>query len=85
MNRLLTHEQLHFDISELYARKMRKILSEFHPKTLNEAKLQLKRIHHKVERERIYFQNTYDKETQHGTLTKQQQRWQKRVGKALSE
>ena len=80
---LLAHEQLHFDISELYARKMRKWLSEFNPKSLKEAKLQLKNIHTQIEKERIQMQNAYDKETNHGMLLEEQERWQKNVNEHL--
>ena len=80
---LLAHEQLHFDISELYARKMRKWLSAFQPKTINEAKIELKKIHTQVEAERVKMQKAYDKETNHGVLPEEQKRWQKEVNQAL--
>ncbi|HIB37462.1 DUF922 domain-containing protein [Mesonia sp.] len=80
---LLAHEQLHFDISELYARKMRKWLSNYSPKSLNEAKAKLQKLHKQVESERIKMQNAYDKETNHGMISEEQKRWQLKVNEAL--
>jgi len=82
---LLAHEQLHFDISELHARKMRKFLISFHPQNIQEAKLQLKRAHTEIERERIKLQNLYDTETDHGNLDNKQLEWQNKVSKELSK
>jgi transcriptional/translational regulatory protein YebC/TACO1 len=82
---LLAHEQLHFDISELYARKMREFLAGFHPQSIQEAKTELKKAHTKIERERIKLQNLYDIETKHGNLNSQQLKWQKRIAEELSK
>ena len=61
---LLSHEQLHFDIAELYARKLRAEISttDFATKTLNKI---LKEITDKNSRERETAQRRYDQETRH--------------------
>ena len=79
---LLKHEQLHFDIAELFARKMRKQFSE--------KKFNLKSM--KTEMSNLYkdqftklgeYQKEYDKETNHSRITKKQAKWAKDVQEAL--
>ncbi len=68
----LIHEQLHFDIAELFARKLRKKIkdlgSEF---TEDELSIALKKI--KVESD--YFQKTYDSATDFGNNLQKQKIW----------
>lgn len=79
---LLRHEQLHFDISEVYARKMRK--------AINEEKINSTNVSEKVSRifERIYGvyskrQERYDEETDHGLDEKKQKEWELKISKEL--
>lgn len=70
----INHEQVHFDITEIFARKIRKAL------ILNAAnEPQVEKIyfdHAKACRE---FQELYDKETRHSIDKRNQERWNKHI------
>ncbi len=78
----LQHEQGHFDISELYARKLRKAFGEYH---------YVKRsVHHDVAAifeqicaEKTAFNNLYDKETIHSLNRVKQQEWIAKIAAVL--
>jgi predicted secreted Zn-dependent protease len=75
---LLAHEQLHFDISELYARKMRKAFKElgrWSESVENAYSVLIKKMYS----EHIARQNEYDTKTNHGTLKQAQQEWSKKI------
>ncbi len=83
---LLAHEQLHFDISELYARKMRKALASFQPSaSITQIKSSLNKIHRSIERERVKTQELYDRETNHGMIPVAQEKWQKFIDIGLEK
>lgn len=82
---LLGHEQLHFDITELHARKLRKVLTAFTPRMNNEVKRELESVYQKIERSRRQMQQQYDKETRHGTLQEVQERWERKIENELKE
>jgi len=78
LNYVLKHEQLHFDITELFARKMRKYFSE------SEIDIEdSKDIYKQIFDQYGIFQDQYDKDTQHGTLDKEQAKWQLEIEKQL--
>lgn len=62
---VLVHEQKHFDIAEVYARKLRKEVSE-KVRTSGEFNKYFQAIYLKTLKDYQNFQVTYDKETQHG-------------------
>lgn len=81
-DRLLKHEQLHFDITELFTRKLRKQVSELDA--------DCERMHRAIQK--LYddnyeayakFQAQYDKETRHSILEEEQLRWEKLVSDEL--
>jgi hypothetical protein len=75
---LLDHEQLHFDIAELYARKARKKISEYRQmgvRDVNEYNLAVSKILEESNR----FDREYDRHTIHGSLSERQLRWAKNV------
>jgi len=78
---LLVHEQLHYDITELYARKLRKIISEY--KLGRNIRKDLKAIYQDVEASRQEMQAVYDKESGHSKNKEQQQIWNKKVDSLL--
>ncbi|MGB5821164.1 MAG: DUF922 domain-containing protein [Saonia sp.] len=78
---VLGHEQLHFDISELFARKMRKRLGE--TKFSKQIKAEVRAIYKKILRELSDFQNRYDTETNFSRNREQQFLWNKKVQEAL--
>lgn len=64
-NYVLVHEQKHFDIAEIHARKLRKEVSE-KIKTTSEYNKFFKTIYAKISSEYKQFQTTYDRITEHG-------------------
>lgn len=81
---ILSHEQLHFDISELYARKLHMRLSN-ESYTNNDVKAKVKRIYRDINKELNDFQNQYDDETNFSRNRERQQEWILRIEKALLE
>jgi len=80
---VLMHEHLHFDISELYARKMRKTLSG---RTFSgNVRREVRQIFSKINRELKAFQDRYDLETDFSRNQEVQQRWNKRIAERLEE
>ncbi|MBC2840162.1 DUF922 domain-containing protein [Robiginitalea sp. SC105] len=80
---VLSHEQLHFDISELFARKFRGrlrggIFTE-------NVKAEVRRIFTEVNRELSDFQNRYDAETDYSRNRAAQQQWNEAVAALLAE
>ncbi len=84
--RLLKHEQLHFDISELHARKLRKKLSELDVAQLGKnPKEKLNAIYEVIDRERNVMQLRFDKESNHSINIEGEERWQKFVKQELEK
>jgi hypothetical protein len=79
---ILSHEQLHFDISELYARKMRKRLAEA-TYTHSDVKTKVKAIYRKINKELDAFQNQYDSETNFSRERDQQVIWNAKIAAEL--
>ncbi len=83
-NKLLAHEQCHFDITEVCTRKARKTLSlvKFDFKTIQKT---LDEIFKNEHSDWIKMQTLYDKETEHSIAIEKQQEWEKKVAKKLNE
>ncbi len=79
---ILGHEQLHFDISELYARKLKKRLSQL-TFTRSNVKARVRGIYNQINNELNEFQNQYDAETDFSRDSVQQLRWNKKIEAAL--
>jgi hypothetical protein len=78
----LLHEQLHFDIGELYARKMRKAIYELRQNyvdSVNDYFDVLNKLY--IECKEVNY--LYDKETANGIYSKRQQEWNKKISKEL--
>ena len=80
---LLAHEQLHFDISELHARKLRKVLDEY--EIGRSIRQDLKRLYNRIEAERDSMQNKFDKETSHSEIREEEMRWRGFVQQELKK
>jgi hypothetical protein len=81
---LLKHEQVHFDITELHVRKMRKeILAQKY--TLKNFNKSVGKILKKYSKETNAFQDQYDNQTEHSINKEQQQVWNKKVADGLKE
>lgn len=78
---LLVHEQLHFDITELITRKIRRAIARSGASTANEKY----RIYLRLVREFSKMQIRYDRETDHGLRLVRQQKWKEKIWQELEE
>ena len=79
---VLAHEQLHFDITELQARKIRKSVSELKEKEITDfTKYQV--YIQKFVSENDKMQEDYDKQTNHGGFESLQKEWREKISKEL--
>jgi len=81
---LLDHEQIHFDIAELTARKLRKTLQN-QKYTADNYEYKIEAIRNKVLKEGELMQELYDKETGHGTQVKEQALWKNRIEQEIKK
>lgn len=81
---ILKHEQGHFDIAEIFARKLNKSVSEYQ---FNRAsfKKDLDGIYKSVVDEKENFQQQYDDETDYSRNKTKQEEWLKKIGSELKE
>jgi hypothetical protein len=81
---ILSHEQGHFDIAEIFARKLHRKMSEY---KFNRRSYQqdLKKIYQEILDEKEDWQNTYDDETRHSINKKKQAEWLAKIAEALDE
>ena len=80
---LLAHEQLHFDIAELYARKLRKVLESY--KVKKNIEKEINKLFEMVLAECNKDQKQYDKESDHSNDKEVQSKWIKRISKEIKE
>ena len=78
---ILSHEQLHFDISELFARKMRRIMEQ--TRFTRNVKAEVRTIYRKINKELAEFQNVYDEETNFSRNREKQLEWNQKIKEAL--
>ncbi|MCB0462477.1 MAG: DUF922 domain-containing protein [Flavobacteriaceae bacterium] len=71
---ILDHERLHFDITELHARKFKKRIAQ----TKFDLRIsdQMERIHYVINDELRQMQQKYDNETNHSQNVEKQKEWQ---------
>jgi hypothetical protein len=82
---LLDHEQLHFDISEIYARSLRKDLLELNNISDSELENIVKEKYHAIIVACVSFQKKYDLETKHSKNKAFQEVWETRVKEILDK
>ena len=70
---VLGHEQLHFDITELYARKFRERISRL--KVSNIIRAELKNLNKSINKELATMQDVNDNETDYSRNFEQQAKW----------
>ena len=78
------HEQGHFDITEIYARKLDNALRDynFNPKRF---KTDLDEIYKDIMEEKEELQNQYDLETDYSRNKEKQTEWLKKIQKELAK
>jgi Bacterial protein of unknown function (DUF922) len=81
---ILEHEQGHFDITEIFARKLAKELKEykFNSRTYQD---ELNKIYKRVMDEKEKYQNKYDKETDYSRNMEKQAEWLDKIQKELEQ
>lgn len=86
-NELLRHEQLHFDIAELAARKMRERVSKLNLKNLSSKNIEqkLNSIFNSSVEEQMEMNQKYDSETNHSIKYIAQSDWEKKIKEKLIE
>lgn len=79
---ILAHEQGHFDISEIHARKLNRALQQY---SVNEASLarDISGIYQRIMDEQNSFQAEYDTETNFSRNPEKQQAWLEKIKKEL--
>jgi len=79
---ILSHEQGHFDIAEIYARKLNKIIKAY---SFNAATAQkeVPAIYEKIMKELAAMQNQYDSETDFSRDREQQTAWSEKINREL--
>lgn len=77
---LLNHEQLHFDITELYSRIIKKKMERS-----KNVERKFSKIYKKGRRRHSKAQDKYDKETKHGILEIKQKEWEYKINLKLLE
>ena len=81
---ILSHEQGHFDIAEIFARKLNMKMSEyrFNKRTYQQ---DLNEIYNDILDEKEKLQNDYDKETNHSINKERQAEWLKKIKVLLDQ
>ncbi len=69
----LDHERLHFDITELHARKFRKRIRQF--RFTSNIDREMDELHSAIQTELREMQRLYDKETSHSRKVEKQSEW----------
>jgi len=82
-DQLLQHEQLHFDITELYTRKFREELKKM--TFTDNVKAEIKAVYKRITKEKVLFQEKYDTETDHSKNEAAQKRWQLNIESELQK
>ena len=77
----LSHEQLHFDIAELFARKMREKLSR--TSFSDNVKAEIREIYQNTLEDLKKYQERYDWETNFSRNREKQLEWNKKIAEAL--
>lgn len=80
---LLNHEQRHFDLTEVYARRLRKTLTESRI-TVKNYKQVFSEAFKDMNRELYHMQQLYDKETRHSIYKDAQAKWDELIDKELA-
>ncbi len=81
---LLNHERMHFDLGEVYARKLRKVLLEYtyNRETINE---DIQNLYNNMFAECQVAQKQYDKDTDHSKIQAKQDKWDAKITSLLKE
>jgi len=79
---VLAHEQGHFDIAEIHARKLNKALKEY-KYNRNTVSQDVNKIYEDIMKKHHETQSIYDKETDHSRNSAKQEEWYKKIANDL--
>ncbi len=79
--RILAHEQLHFDITEVYARKLQKKLNS--SKIRKHDKQRIKELKQIYTQAQLATQSRFDEETLHGLNSEREEEWRIKIHQEL--
>ena len=74
---------MHFDICELFGRKLYKELLSLRSRDKLNSRI-IDRLHSKLEKQYSNYQDKYDKETEHSIDRAEQRKWNKKVKEELN-
>jgi hypothetical protein len=87
IDKLLRHEQGHFDLAEISARELRRSLQEL-PEPCADIEQMKKNVNVLTTYSRMQLgiaQSDYDKETRNGSNSKKQKKWDEKIAQRLAE
>lgn len=82
---LLNHEQRHFDLYEVYTRKIRKAFMEMDNTDTEKIAYQIRKIYNKYLRECSNIQDQYDSETRYSNNRNKQEEWNRHIDELIKE
>ncbi|HWY10640.1 MAG TPA: hypothetical protein VN026_04900 [Bacteroidia bacterium] len=82
---VLAHEQKHFDIDELYARKLRKLIKEGKYSSFENLKTVSDSLYNVIDKEMDVYQDKYDDETDGSMNGEKQREWMKKITAEIEE
>jgi len=83
LNYLLRHEQLHFDIAEIFAHKLLQEFNKHHYTYRFSAEID--QVYANVNKQKIEMENKYDLETRHGVDANKQAYWDEYITGMLKQ
>ncbi|MFT3936340.1 MAG: DUF922 domain-containing protein [Chitinophagaceae bacterium] len=82
---ILSHEQGHFDIAEIFARKLNQLIKAYKFKSSATAQKEVPAMYQKIMNDLAAMQNLYDSETDYSRNKAQQAAWLERINKELNK
>ena len=80
-SRVLSHEQIHFDIAEVYARKLQQKLNS--QKIRKQDREKVKKLQQLYTQAQLATQSRFDEESLHGLNTSVEQAWRRQIDQEL--
>jgi hypothetical protein len=76
---VLAHEQKHFDVVELYSRKLRKLIAEAGYRDYSDLQAKVDGFYGRIDKEMDKYQDQYDEETDGSMNGDKQREWNKKI------
>jgi hypothetical protein len=82
---VLRHEQKHFDIVELYSRKLRKMIFEHKYRNYEDVKTKTDSLYDIIDKQMDVYQDKYDEETDGSMNGDKQREWEPKIMKQIKD